>query len=414
MKLLHKINADTVAKAIACTHKRARLCDGGGLYLSIRDLGKPARWLFRYKVGDKQYYEGLGKLPMVSVGVARARAEQLRVDVRKGDYPHKRRQAIEQMRLSGNFPLDGTRLIRTVAEAVKEFLEVRDPSKNEAHGRQWEQTLTDYVVVPLGTTTVRQLTRKQVIDALAVVWREHNETARRTLSRLRRVLDREIALGHVEGNVATLGPVQAALGNHRTKTKNHAAMPYPKVPGFLATIASERTIAAEALRFLTLTVVRSIDVRKLRWSAIDLEQRVWTAPELSKTDRAHRVPLSRPAIAILRDMQLVADADDPNCLVFRGEGEDGMLSDNTLLAVMERHGWKGKATPHGMRSAFRTWCAKTKVQFEVAEECLGHLVGTQVQRAYERPDYFDERLPVMKAWADFICPAKVKAVSRAA
>jgi integrase len=113
-------------------------------------------------------------------------------------------------------------------------------------------------------------------------------------------------------------------------------------------------------------------------------------------------------------MQSVADADDPNGLVFPGEGEGGMLSDNTLLAVLERHGLKGKATAHGMRSAFRTWCAKTKVQFEIAEECLGHLVGTAVQRAYERPDYFDERVPVMKAWADFICPAPAKLARLAA
>jgi integrase len=406
-KLLHRIDTPTLGKALIGQHERARLADGGGLYLSIRTLGHPARWLFRYKVGGKQFYEGLGKLIAVPARVARARAAQLRIDIQRGDYPHLKRIRT----VAEPAPSPGG---RTVAMAVEEFLEVRAPSKNPAHARQWEQTLRDYIVVPTGTTLVQDLNRKQVIEALAVVWQDHNETARRTLSRMRRVLDREIALGHIEVNVATLGPVQAALGTHRTKTKNHAAMPYPQVPDFLATIARERTIAAEALRLLTLTVVRTIDVRKVRWSAVNLEQRVWTVPELSKTDRPHRVPLSSSAIAILRDMLLVADADNPDALVFPGEGDGGMLSDNTLLAVLERHGWKGKATPHGMRSAFRTWCAKTKVQFEVAEECLGHLVGTPTQRAYERPDYFDERMPIMKAWGNFICPGSVKLTRLAA
>ena len=233
--------------------------------------------------------------------------------------------------------------------AVAEFLEVRTPSKNPAHGRQWDQTLRDYIVEPMGTTLVKDVTRKQLIDALAGVWLESNETARRTLSRFRRVLDREIALGHIEQNIADLGPIQAALGRQRGKTKNHSSMPFPEVPGFLATITKERTIAAEALRFLTLTAARTIEVRTLRWSHIDVDQRVWTVPAaLAKTGERHRVPLSKPALAILRDMRSIAD--DPDGLVFPGEAEDGRLSENTLLAVMARHGWKGKATPHGMRA----------------------------------------------------------------
>jgi hypothetical protein len=51
----------------------------------------------------------------------------------------------------------------------------------------------------------------------------------------------------------------------------------------------------------------------------------------------------------------------------------------------------------------------TTVRFEVAEQALAHLVGTTTQRAYERPDYFDERVPVMKAWGDFVCPSNRKA-----
>ncbi|HEY9247549.1 MAG TPA: tyrosine-type recombinase/integrase [Rariglobus sp.] len=406
MKLLHRIDAPTLAKALARQHERARLADGGGLYLSIRTLGHPARWLFRYKVGGQQFYEGLGQLIAVPARVARAKAAALRVDVQRGDYPHLKRVALPS---GGKSKAEPTPIGRTVAVAVAEFLEVRTPSKHPSHARQWEQTLADYIVMPLGTTMVRDLTRKQLIDALAAVWQESNETARRTLSRFRRVLDREIALGNLENNIGDLGPIQAALGRHRGKTKNHSSMPFTKVPAFLDAITRERTIAAEALRFLTLTAARTIEVRTVRWSHIDLEQRVWAVPAaLSKTGRAHRVPLSKPALAILRDMRSIAD--DPDGLVFPGEAEDGRLSENTLLAVMARHGWKGRATPHGMRASFRTWAAKRDVKFEIAEECLSHLVGTPTQRAYERPDYFEERVPIMKAWADFICPAKVKLV----
>ena len=55
MRLLHRIDAATLAKALARQHERARLADGGGLYLSIRAQGHPARWLFRYKVDGQQF-----------------------------------------------------------------------------------------------------------------------------------------------------------------------------------------------------------------------------------------------------------------------------------------------------------------------------------------------------------------------
>ena len=62
--------------------------------------------------------------------------------------------------------------------------------------------------------------------------------------------------------------------------------------------------------------------------------------------------------------------------------------------VMRRMG-AGEYTPHGFRSAFRDWAADNGVEFEVAEACLAHAVGSSVTRAYLRTTMLDRRRKVM-------------------
>jgi hypothetical protein len=76
------------------------------------------------------------------------------------------------------------------------------------------------------------------------------------------------------------------------------------------------------------------------------------------------------------------------------------LSENALLAVIERMGRKGTTTTHGFRSTFRTWALEqTSFPWELAELSLGHTVGSKVERAYARGDAFQKRRAIMDAWA---------------
>jgi integrase len=114
-----------------------------------------------------------------------------------------------------------------------------------------------------------------------------------------------------------------------------------------------------------------------------------------KSGREHRVPLSKPAIKLLRTMQ----AGEPGDLVF--PGLRGALSDMTLSAVLRR--MKVGATVHGFRSSFRDWVSEhTSHSSEVAEMALAHAVGDKVEAAYRRGDLFDKRIALMADWAAFL------------
>jgi len=57
-----------------------------------------------------------------------------------------------------------------------------------------------------------------------------------------------------------------------------------------------------ALEFLILTAARSGEVRKAIWDEMDVGEAVWSVPaKRMKTNREHRVPLSRRAVAVLEE-----------------------------------------------------------------------------------------------------------------
>ncbi len=57
----------------------------------------------------------------------------------------------------------------------------------------------------------------------------------------------------------------------------------------------------DLVRLLMLTGQRRDEIGRMRWSELDLDAALWTIPkERAKNGQAHLVPLSAPAVAILR------------------------------------------------------------------------------------------------------------------
>jgi integrase len=160
------------------------------------------------------------------------------------------------------------------------------------------------------------------------------------------------------------------------------------------------SIAARALEFAILAAARSGEVRGARWSEIDLAHRVWTVPATRiKAGREHRVPLSEPAMAVVREMAKFGS--NPADLVFPGARIGSVMSDVTMAAVVSAAGG-GDATPHGFRSTFRDWAGEaTAYPREVIEMALAHRLGDAAEQAYARGDLMQRRRAMMEAWGEF-------------
>lgn len=169
------------------------------------------------------------------------------------------------------------------------------------------------------------------------------------------------------------------------------------MPAFDASLGN--SVTELALRFLILTGVRSSPIRFATTEQIDLDARIWTIPAenmkgLKGSTKDFRVPLSDEAMAVVREA--MRHSGDVLFAGLRGKP----ISDMTMSKYMKDRGMN--ARPHGFRSSLRTWSEDTGQPFEVAESALGHVIGNQVERAYQRSDLIEKRRPFMASWADHV------------
>lgn len=362
-----------------------------GLALQVTESGARS-WVLRLSVAGKQREMGLGSFPSVPLAEARERARAHRAKVELGSDP------ITARRTAQSAAAADRDLRQSFSAVAAQYIAQHAKSwKNTKHEAQWASTLRTYAEPIIGSLFVRDVTTAHVIKVLEPIWSVKTETATRVRSRMELVLDFAAARGLREGpNPARWrGNLDAALPkpNKIAKVRHHAAVAVEDAALFMSRLRDQSGMGARALEFAILTAARSGEVRGAVWSELNLAEALWTVPaERMKAGREHRVPLSKPAMGLLRALP----KGEPGDPVF--PGLRGPLSDMSLTAVLRR--MNVDATVHGFRSTFRDWCSEhTSHASEVAEMALAHAVGDKVEAAYRRGDLFEKRVLLMSDWA---------------
>ncbi|MFA7585195.1 MAG: integrase arm-type DNA-binding domain-containing protein [Novosphingobium sp.] len=373
--------------------KPGRHTDGRGLCLLVKESGART-WVLRMQRNGRRRDYGLGSALDVTLAEAREAAMALRRRVREGADPVAERRRARKV-------------IPNFEQAARDCYEaLREGWKNKRHAN-WISSLENHVFPEIGTKRVNEVDSPCVVEVLSPIWLEIPETARKILQRIGAVLD----FAHIKGWVpdeVSLRSVRKGLPRQIGKGGHLEAMPYADVPALMAKLAAASpTHGRDALRFTIYNAVRSNETRFAVWTEFDLEKGIWTIPgERMKARETHVVPLSPPAIALLRKRWNERTSDTG--LVFSKNGEKA-ISDMTMTKLMRDDGIKS-ATVHGFRSAFTDWAAETtRFPKEVADKALAHKLPNQVEAAYRRTDFFDKRRSLMALWAEYLDKEPVKA-----
>ena len=108
-----------------------------------------------------------------------------------------------------------------------------------------------------------------------------------------------------------------------------------------------------ALKMLLLTFVRTTELRGAEWAEINLDKAEWRIPaERMKMKDQHIVPLSKQAIAILRELQ--KHTGNRQHLFPNQHKSVKCMSENTMLYALYRMGYHSRTTGHGFRSTAST------------------------------------------------------------
>lgn len=183
---------------------------------------------------------------------------------------------------------------------------------------------------------------------------------------------------------------------------------------------------------LLLTAQRLNEVAGMRWAELDLDAALWTLPaERAKNSQAHHVPLSPPAVTLIRSLPRLAHSEflftTTGATPISGFSRAKMRLDAAMLSILRNEAMKRGEDPdtvgrlpewrfHDIRRTATTGMAQMGIAPHVADRILNHVQGTirGVAAVYNRHTYLRERRQALELWAEKLATIKAHGEEQAA
>lgn len=369
--------------------KPYKLADGGGLYLYVTPKGtKSFRLKFRFD--GKEQVLTIGKYPHVSLSEARAMAETAKTQIAQGINPAAQKQAEKQQAQEA--------ALNTFAAVAKEWHRVHQCSPNHA-ARVWRYMETD-VLPHIGSL---QLDEIRVSDIQALLERVMARNVGNTAEKIRQWIGAVYEYA-AQRELTERNPAKRLKGFvEKRETVHRRALPLSELEAFYQRLKEARIDQANriALLLLILTFPRSNELRGAQWGEIDFQAAVWTIPkERMKMKREHKIPLSAWSLELLHELHAITGQGTQ---LFPSRTKiGGYISENTLNKIIERIGFKELTTLHGFRSLASSTLNEKGFNPDAIELQLAHQPSDKIRAAYNRADYWQERVEMMAWYGDLL------------
>ena len=371
--------------------KPFKLSDGGGLFLLVQPSGGKW-WRYKYRYAGKEKSLALGSYPEVTLAEAREMHLKARKLLAAGKDPSQvKKEARRQIMLSSQ---------QSFEVVAREWHTNRRNNWSEIHAKKLMKSFEADIFPKIGLRPIAEITAPELLELVRKVEsRGALETAHRVLQNIGQVFSYAIVTQRAERNPAT--DLRGAL--QPVKKENNPYLKEDELPEYLKRLAAyDGHLQTQlALKFLLLTFVRTNELRGALWTEINLDKAEWRIPaERMKMREPHIVPLSRQAVAVLKELKQFSGKWD---FVFPNQHKpSGCMSNNTILYALYRMGYHSKATGHGFRATASTVLNEHGFTPDIIERQLAHCERNQVRAAYNHAQYLKERKKMMQWWADYL------------
>ncbi len=381
--------------------KAYKISAGGGLFVLVTPSGSKL-WRWKYRFQGRENLLALGRYPDVGVKAAGLARDDARLKLtRLGVDPNAER------RLGGRLTDTGDSF-----EAIAREWHGKRTSWTPGHAATTMGRLERGVFPFIGTRSVAQITAPEVLALLRrIEGRGHIETAYRTFWIVREVLTYAIATGRATTNV--VAGLSSALSDR--VVRNLPAVTAPAEVGALLRAIDDYPgtfIVRQAFKLAPLVFLRPGELRAAEWAEIDLDAAEWRIPSARMKRRVpHLVPLSKQAIAILRETRALTGN---GVYVFpSARGAVRPMSNAAITAALRRMGYdRDTMTWHGFRSLASTLLNEQGWNRDAIERQLAHGAADDVRAAYNRAEYLPERRKMMQSWADTLDQLRTRTGAR--
>ena len=309
--------------------KPYKLSDRDGLYLLIKPTGT-RYWRMNYRFNGQQRTISFGRWPEITLAEARELLVGARRSLAKDIDP------IEQAKLNEIAKsIAATNTFQSIAEEWLDKIEKEGVAAMTLKKARW---LLAKTFPALGKRPISEISAHELLLVLKKIEAtKRYDTANRIRSTCSQVFRYAIATARAERDICS--DLRGALITPRTT--HRAAITNPAEAGGLLRAMEDydgNILTRISLRLLPHVFVRPGELRWAEWKEFDLDARVWTIPgHKMKMGRPHAVPLSRQAIAIVREIE--HDATYSIFLFPSLRAFDRPMSDNTINAALRRLGY---------------------------------------------------------------------------
>ena len=377
--------------------KAYKMSDSSGLFLLVERTGGKL-WRMKYRIDGREKKLAIGRYPEIGLAEARRRRDAAREQLAQGKDPSR-----EKQREKARARLDAD---NTFAVLAAQFCEKR---RNDG-SRAWAPSTAkrcEYLLSVLnssiGNLPIADIEPADILTAVRRIESKGKlESAKRTLQLAGSVFRYAVATARLKSDPTR--DLRGALMNP-TVTHYGAVLDPEGVGELLRAIDGYegQPITKLAMQLAPHVFVRPGELRHAEWSEFDFNGALWTIPaSKTKMRKDHLVPLSRQAIKILQEAQLLTG---PSGYVFPSvRTRRRPMSDNTINAGLRRLGYTtDEMTAHGFRAMASTLLNESgKWNPDAIERALAHGDSDKVRAAYHRGAHWKERVKMAQWWRDHL------------
>lgn len=385
--------SDRQLKAVKPKDKDYVLTDGDGLQLRVR-VNRSMQWNFNYRhpVTKNRINMALGSYPEVSLAQARKKTVEARELLAQGIDPKAQRNELQEAKRA-----ETEHTFENVATA---WFELKKDSVTPAYAEDIWRSLTLHVFPSMKSTPLSEVNAPMVIKLLRPIEAKGSlETVKRLSQRLNEIMTYGVNSGMIFAN--PLSGIRAVF--KKPQKENMPALPPEELPDLMVAIAnaSIKRITRCLIEWQLHTMTRPAEAAGTTWAEIDFEKRIWTIPkERMKKRRAHPIPLSDPALALLETLQPYSGHREH---VFPADRNPRTHANSqTANMALKRMGFQDRLVSHGMRSMASTILNEHGWDPELIEVALAHVDKDEFRSAYNRAHYIERRRPMMVWWSEYI------------
>jgi integrase len=365
-----------------------------GMALRV-SYGGGKSFVYFYRVGGKLRRMTLGTYPAMSLAQAREAWREAR-----GDVQHGRDPALSRKR---------EKPATAFAGVAEEWLK-RDQAQNKSLSEV--RRILDRDVTPiLGHRQMADIGRRDILDLIdGIADRGAPVMARRTHAHLHRLFRWSVGRG-----IIPINPM-ADLPKPGAETKRDRVLMDDELVAVWRGCEELGWPFGSAVKLLMLTGARREEIGALRWSEIH-ENTIRLDGSRTKNNEPHRIPLSAAALGVLGHCPIVGGSD----LVFTTNGKTPVSGWSRAKAALDQVVGRDAVASetwriHDLRRTVATGLQRLGISLQVIEAVLGHVSGSRagVVGIYQRHSFDAEKAAALEAWGAHVMalvegrePAKV-------